>query len=611
MQRASKLLFLAGFIVLGFYAKSAFAFTCQADATGNWNAAGTWVNCNSTTPQAGDAVVATSTVAITLTVNVSTAALASLDLSGLTTGGGTLAGSSSITVRGVTASNNNVIFGGTVTWTGTLSLTPTTATANLDLTTNGKLLTNVTLAGSAATTTLIDNLSFTAAKTDVLTVTSGGSKLNMNGKTISGNSATNRLLITSNTLGTQVQLIRSSGAFASADFRDIDLEASYDASAITGLSGDCGGNSADFTFTAATSTASTGTASFTWSTHAWTVRVPLPQDDVVISNVFISGRTVTMDMPRLGHTIDASGTTWSGTAPTFSSSGGNTIHGSFLLPSGTLDSNNALTFEGRSGTLANGTSSAMPANGWQIQTGGRSASGTTVMNAFGGTYQLLDAFTLTGSFTLSNGDFDANDFNFTSTVFVSVSGTRSVIMGSGTWTVTATGNVWNVGSGLTVTPETSTINLTNLTATSKNFVGSSKTYNNVTWTGQNIVLSGNNTFTTMAFENATTSVATTVGVRFTGTSTTTITSTLTSNGSAGVLAIASSTTASVWEIKKTGGGTVCTDFMKIAQSLATPTLTWYAGTGSTDVGSNSGWSFTACPAGAAATVERRIILIGE
>ena len=46
---------------------------------------------------------------------------------------------------------------------------------------------------------------------------------------------------------------------------------------------------------------------------------------------------------------------------------------------------------------------------------------------------------------------------------------------------------------------------------------------------------------------------------------------------------------------KVRGGLVDVGHLSIKDSNATPLLTWYAGTTSTDAGNNTGWTFTASP----------------
>lgn len=261
--------------------------------------------------------------------------------------------------------------------------------------------------------------------------------------TLTGNSATNRCYIRSGTPGTQFTLTAATVTATRVDMQDIvgAGAASWNLSAITGLSGDCGGNSG-ITFTTPATQTANGTTSFSWSTAArWTSRVPLPQDDVVINNAFSASQTVTADMPRLGKSIDWTGAT--GT-PTFTTSTTASIFGSLTLISGmTLTaSTQAYTFEGRSTyTLTNA---------------GKSWAKNITLNAPGGTLTLQDAFTLgtANTFTLTNGTFDANGQDVSVGLFASGTNTTRVLtMGSGAWTLTGNAaTIWSIGNvtGLTL-----------------------------------------------------------------------------------------------------------------------------------------------------------------
>lgn len=70
---------------------------------------------------------------------------------------------------------------------------------------------------------------------------------------------------------------------------------SWNLSAITGNSGDCGGNS-NITFTTPVTTDWQSGA--TWSTATWSSRVPLPQDTATFTTAGVA--TITQDMPRIG-----------------------------------------------------------------------------------------------------------------------------------------------------------------------------------------------------------------------------------------------------------------------------------------------------------------------
>lgn len=126
--------------------------------------------------------------------------------------------------------------------------------------------------------------------------------------------------------------------------------------------------------------------------------------------------------------------------------------------------------------------------------GGESA--TTVDFTFdgvGGTWTLQDAMSA-DDVILTNGTFDANDFNVDIDTFSSSnSNTRTISMGSGTWSLRGTGTVWTTSTttNLTFNAETSTLNLVTNTASARTVTGGGVTFNNVGVTAG----SGNITFT--------------------------------------------------------------------------------------------------------------------
>ena len=402
--------------------------------------------------------------------------------------------------------------------------------------------------------------------------------------TINGDSAINRVQVLSSVFGTQRTITAAAVSVSNADFRDIvgAGAATWDLSAATGGSGDCGGNSG-ITFTTPATQTATGTASFTWSTHGWTSRVPLPQDDVVINNAFVSGRIITVDMPRLGKTIDMSGATWSGTAPVWSNSAQATIYGSLLLPAGITytSGGTSLFFEGRGAF-------SLDQDGATITT-----SANIVIQMIGGTLTLLSAFSAgTGTITHSNGTFDDDGFSVTTGVFASMGAATRAVVIDGTWTLTSTGTVWNVVSSLGVSGS-GTIVVSNTSSTAKTFSGAGLTYGSITFSGDNITVAGSNTFTgTFAVNNA----ALANGLKLTSGTTQTV-GAFSTNGSAGNLAILVSTSAGSAATLSKASGTVSVDYMSIKDSTATGGAAWYAGANSTSVSGNTGWTFTAPPGG--------------
>jgi hypothetical protein len=257
-----------------------------------------------------------------------------------------------------------------------------------------------------------------------------------------------------------------------------------------------------------------------------------------------------------------------------------TLAGTMTLTSTTLGT----TFAATSGTQT-------------ITTNGNTLDFPITVNAPGATVQLADALSLgsTRTLTLTNGTFDANNQNVTTGLFSSSnSNTRAITMGSGTWTLTGAGTVWNAGTAtnLTVTPGTSTVKVTDASATTKTFAGGSKTYNNIWLSGAGtgaFNFTGSNTFNDFKADTPPHTILFTAG-------TTTTVSSWNVRGTAGNLMMIGSVTAASHTLVKISGGTFSSDYVSVSYSDATPGATWYAGSNSTNGGNNSGWIFTDPPA---------------
>lgn len=372
---------------------------------------------------------------------------------------------------------------------GVMTYTPLpTATlqigANSTLTSGGENMPLMVITNG--TTTLGDNLNFMTSK--VMTLTENvGCSIDHNGKTISGNSTTNRVLIRSGTLGTQVTNTINGGTYANADFRDIVLSASTDLSAIAGKSGDCGGN-ANITFTPGISNywgTNAGNGFYSdqtrWATNsgglAGSGRVPLPQDFVFFDVKSWSGlasKAVTNDMPRIGKNVDFTGLT---NSPAFNIGVNASLYGSLTFITN-LTVNGAFrpTFEGRG------------SNTWT--SAGRIMVNGAIIDCYTGSVNLLDDVVFAGSgFTLTSGTFDANGKNVygTSGGSFSTSGTTPKILNMGvgsSWFITnSSAFVWNFNgaqSSLTLNPQTSTIFMCGTNQTFNG--GSGLKYNNLTCT---------------------------------------------------------------------------------------------------------------------------------
>jgi hypothetical protein len=230
--------------------------------------------------------------------------------------------------------------------------------------------------------------------------------------------------------------------------------------------------------------------------------------------------------------------------------------------------------------------------------------------SLGGTVTLLDAFTSNYGFTLTNGTFDANDFNVTATVVtLSGSATRTVNMGSGTWTLTSTGGVWAAGTqtALTLNEETSTIVVSNTTATSKTFGGGGTTYYNLTITGDDITITGNNTFNILTQDNGGEAEGLIIG---TGSTQTVAEFADGSSCQSGAVCLLNGVAGGGAETLLDSADNNCIDWFTITNITVSGGASWYAGANSTDGTGNSGWTFSACPGGGATSTESSVQVRG-
>lgn len=495
--------------------------------------------------------------------------------------------------KGTLDLNNNAVSVGiwscasanTILITGTQTITQTSGG---QFSGGGKSYSSVTMTAAGGAANVIANANTfvnltrtgTSAKTDGLFL--AADQIVTGILTLNSFSATSRLIIQSNTVGTP-RIITAAAVIISniVDFQDITgAGAATWTVAGTGATaiGDCGGNSGITMTPAATQTA-TGTAGFTWSTHGWTSRVPLPQDNVVISNAFAAGQTITADMPRLGASISLVGAT--GT-PTLNISVVTSIYGSLtLIPGMVLSGASANTFLGRGAfTLTSAT---------------QSFGATMNFNAPGGTYTLQDDLVATAAVNVNNTcTLTANNKNVTATQYTwsSAGGTAVVNMGTGTWTSTSTAaaTVFSVGA-VTVNPSTSTIVISGASANTRTFAGNGKTYGTLTYTVAGstgaLVVTGANTFATINFSDVTNARTLTLSA-----STTTTVGTFNVNGTSGkLMTVNSSTPGTTATLAQSGSHFIC-DYLSVQDITVTGTTQAEAGSHSTNVSNNSGWIFT-------------------
>jgi hypothetical protein len=475
------------------------------------------------------------------------------------------AGTSTIAVAG--SSSGTTFAGGSQTY-ATVTFTSTTSSS-------------FTLSG----TNTFGTLTVTGPTNKTQQVLLSGNQTISGTLTIAGNSLTNRLWVRSDTLGTARTITAAVTTLSNVDFQDITGAGAgtWSGTSIGNALG-CSGITFTATVTRYGVVAGSWSDTATWSTSsggAGGASVPLCHDAVVLDSSSAAG-TYSADMPRACANLTCTGFTRTLTT----TAADLYLFGNVTLGSGMTMTNGSNTYQ------------LMGRGSHTITTAGKTfgADGDTEIRAFGGTYTMQDAWTVEQDLEFFNGTFDANDFDVTADTFVNASSlTKTISMGSGTWTATGTGTVWSfsVTANTTVNVETANIVLSNASTTSKTFAGGSRTYNTVTLTGAGIcsyTFTGSNTFTTLA---STKTVA--HSLVFTTGTTQTVTN-WSIVGTAGNVVTINSTTTGTHTLTKSGGGRITSDYLDIQHSIATPSDTWYAGLNSTNnqavATAGSGWLFT-------------------
>lgn len=348
----------------------------------------------------------------------------------------------------------------------------------------------ITIASGAAANNV--TVTWTAAKTNVLTLSANFAPAGT--FSVTGNSDVNRILIQSSVAGTARTITAAAVSLTNVDF--IDITGAGAATWSGTLLGDALGNSGITFATPATQywkTTTTGTK--TWSTAAnWFLatngaggagRVPLPQDDVVFdaSSIGAASTTISMDMPRSGKSITFAGVT---NTPTLSI-GSTSIYGSLTLSSGMAALSNA-------GTLSIAARSSVT-----LTSAGKTFLGAINASAPGITLTLLDALTVdpASGFTFGGVGSTLVDGGFSVSTGTFVTGSAGTLNLTGAWTLTGSGNAWNMSATMTITSMPSVIKLTNATSSTKTFIGAGKTYNNIWLSGAGsgaYTFTGSNTF---------------------------------------------------------------------------------------------------------------------
>ena len=209
-----------------------------------------------------------------------------------------------------------------------------------------------------------------------------------------------------------------------------------------------------------------------------------------------------------------------------------------------------------------------------------------------------------GAFT-GTLDFSAND-NSPTLQFVNISGTgtRTLNMGDGTWTLTLEGNVWfaTTITNLTLNANSSTIKFTSTGTDTSLSSADGLTYHNV-WFARGAATSKNAIVGANTFNELKDTGTAAHKLMFPVGQTQTI-STFTVSGTAGNLITITGQTSTFTDSTDTytlskASGSVQSQYLVVQHSIATGGATWDAGTSSTDnqgvATTGSGWTFLTSP----------------
>lgn len=486
--------------------------------------------------------------------------------------------------------------------------------ATATLTTGGCLLGSLTFNKVGGTLSLGDNLAFRADKTTTLNIIA--TTLNLNGYTISGNSAVNRLLVKSGTLGTAKTITDSTGAMTTADFANCDFQDITFTQTTSGnldfqgdgvLAGDCGGNTQTGGGTLTLTTGTTQTFTYSgggdglWNTAAnWTSHVPLPQDTVVMGNLGANGRTIAVNMPRYGGDVSFAGATTDGSTPVTSLTVTMNTTGLTYTNYGDLDLTRVTTFTHNKATYFQGRLNAT------LTMNGRAFGATATVSLAGGagnnTFTVSDALTVTGStLAITVGNLTAAS-TISCNTYTASSGT-STDLGDSTWTISgASGTPWGM-SGTVSDAGASTIALTGTASTATTFAGGANIYNDIVISpSATNVLTFSGAFT---FANMTMASAGAKTVKWTSGTTYKMSGDNFLEGSAAGNVTLTSTDTSQWTLDYTGSpGPVECSYLTIDYCTVDASTNWYAGATppSVDSGHNGATTWTFATASAAVVI---------
>jgi hypothetical protein len=232
-----------------------------------------------------------------------------------------------------------------------------------------------------------------------------------------------------------------------------------------------------------------------------------------------------------------------------------------------------------------------------ITTSGKTLDFPVTINGAGGTFQLLDNFTLgsTRIFRLTNGTLNLSGRTLIpGAQLLTDTGTKNITFNGGTISCQQTGSgiTNSAPTGFTTTAGTGTGTITFTNAGTKTFAGGGSTWNctvNNAGAGA-LTVSGSNTITTLS-----NTVQPTAFV-FTSSTTQTVTNFNVSGTPGNLVTITASTPGTRATLSK-ASGTVSVSHCSIKDSNATGGAVWQAFTtnGNVNGGNNLGWAFSVAP----------------
>jgi hypothetical protein len=412
-------------------------------------------------------------------------------------------GSSTLTLSGVSpmsfSTSTNLTFNAGTSQINVSSGTPNFAAGG------GQTFHNVSFTSTSTGTrgvlgsNTFNNLTLNASATGLSQLSLNANQIVNGTLTCAGSSAIARGFVRSDTIGTVRTITAAAISADDCDFRDITIAGAAAGTSPT-RAGDCGGNSG-ITFPAPKTVYWNLAGAQNWEAIGWATssngapainNFPLAQDTAIFDNAGAAD-TVAINVAWNIGSVDASLRT---TAMTLTIGTSNvSVHGNWLFGSGVTSGStaNVLIFSGRGVQT--------------ITSNGVTFENPITIDTPTGTAQLADALTLgsTRTLTLTRGKFNAVTFNVTTGLFLSTSSnTRELLMGSGLWSLTGTGTVWNISStsSLTFNPQTANIILTNTSTATRSFTGGSLYYNKLTIGGTTGIsttnINGTNTFAELA-----------------------------------------------------------------------------------------------------------------